>query len=1121
MSPYSSDDILRQIAQSISTASGEEFFCGLATALCRALEADFAFIGQLDPDDPNRIHVMAVCVRGKIAENFSYHLHGTPCENVVGREPCHYPRDIQSLFPGDHMLVEMGIESYIGHPLFGSAGQPLGLLAVMHGQPMPNEEPVQSVLKIFSARAAAEIERLQADEILRESEERFHATFSQAAVGIAHVAPDGRFLRANQKFCDIVGYIQEEILVRTFQDITHPDDLDADLAYVRRVLAGEIPTYSMEKRYLRKNGAIVWVNLTVSIVRDSQNSPKYFISVVQDISARKQAEAEMQKLSSAIEQTADSVIITDRDGVIQYVNSACEETAGFSRNESLGKKPNIVKSGKHKPEFYERLWKTILRGEVFRDVFINRRKNGDLYYEQKTITPLKDEHGHVTHFVSTGKDITDRMRAEEALAQSAAEWTYSMDFIEDALCLVGLDDRLIRANRAFYQFTGYTPEQARGRELAGLMHPQGEVTPCPLCQARQARRDVRIIKEADDNRTGRPIEVTIRVVRDRDGNPASMLLGIHDLSRTRQIEEELRASRAGLLEAQRIARLGNWDWNLLTNELHWSDEVYRIFGMTPQQSRITAETFLNSVHPDDRVFVTETARSAMVEKRPFDLNFRITRSDGMERIVHEQAEVTFDGNDKPIRMVGTVQDITERKDAEARLNYLAHYDTLTGLPNRVLLYDRLNQVMTEADRNDRLVAVMFLDLDRFKIVNDTLGHDVGDVLLKSVAERLMTCVRAGDTISRLGGDEFTVVLADVEHGDDVARVAQKIIDSFVPPFHIDGRELFMSPSIGITLYPFDDNNLESLLRNADAAMYHAKEMGRNTFRFYTAELNRRTAKRLALETALRHALERHELLLHYQPQVNLKTGRITGLEALLRWQHPEMGLIPPLDFIPLAEETGLIIPIGEWVLRTACAQARAWHDAGFRNLQIAVNLSGRQLQHLGLAKVVKNALKEAGLDPRQLDLELTESLLMHNTGETLAAMDELHTLGVTFSMDDFGTGYSSLSYLKRFPIDIIKIDQSFVRDIPRDPDDAAIAQAIIAIAHSLGMKVIAEGVETAKQLAFMRSHKCDGVQGYHFSKPVTAEAITKLLQKARRVAARRAAEKPCAKKRKHRSPRGG
>jgi diguanylate cyclase (GGDEF)-like protein/PAS domain S-box-containing protein len=477
------------------------------------------------------------------------------------------------------------------------------------------------------------------------------------------------------------------------------------------------------------------------------------------------------------------------------------------------------------------------------------------------------------------------------------------------------------------------------------------------------------------------------------------------------------------------------------------------------------------------------------------------RKDGSLYPVEVRLHLSNTGS--PPVFVAIIQDITERRQVEERLSYLAHYDTLTGLPNRVLLQDRLNQAMIEADRQDRMVAIMFLDLDRFKIINDTLGHETGDVLLKEVAGRLLGSVRAGDTIARLGGDEFTVVLANVTQVDDVAHIAQKIIDSFASPFHVGGRELFVSTSIGITLYPFDDNNLDGLLRNADASMYQAKEMGRNTFQFYTAEINWRTTKRLALETALRHALERNELELHYQPQVNLKTGKITGAEALLRWHHPEMGLVAPLEFIPLAEETGLIIPIGEWVLRTACAQAQTWHLSGCRGFQIAVNLSARQIQQRSFAKEVEGILRQTGLDPRQLDLELTESLIMQNTDTTLAAMDELNAIGAIFSMDDFGTGYSSLGYLKRFPIDTLKIDQSFMRDIPGDLDDAAIAQAIIAMAHSLKIRVIAEGVETAKQLAFLRYHKCDGIQGYYFSKPIPAAAMTRLLENDQRLKWRR------------------
>lgn len=450
--------------------------------------------------------------------------------------------------------------------------------------------------------------------------------------------------------------------------------------------------------------------------------------------------------------------------------------------------------------------------------------------------------------------------------------------------------------------------------------------------------------------------------------------------------------------------------------------------------------------------------------------------------------------ESPPVFVAIVQDITERRQSEERLHHLAHYDTLTDLPNRVLLQDRLNQAMREADRLERLVAVMFLDLDHFKTINDTLGHDIGDALLKAAAERLQASVRPGDTISRLGGDEFGISLANVAHVDDVARVAQKILEQFISPFRIGGRDLFISPSIGITLYPLDEKDAESLLKDADIAMYRAKELGRNQFQFYTPELNVRAARRLELETGLRQALERQEFILHYQPLVDMRTGRIRGMEALLRWQHPEFGLIPPLDFIPLAEETGLIVSIGEWVLKTACAQIKAWHDTGFPALQVAVNLSSKQLRDKNLIVVVKQALKEAGIEARYLDLELTESVLMQDMDLAVTILKELKAVGVSFSLDDFGTGYSSLGYLKRFPIDYLKVDRSFVHDITTDSFGAGLVQAIIAMANVLNIKVIAEGVETQEQLELLRRYGCDITQGYYCSKPLAVETFTELLQ---------------------------
>jgi diguanylate cyclase (GGDEF)-like protein/PAS domain S-box-containing protein len=454
--------------------------------------------------------------------------------------------------------------------------------------------------------------------------------------------------------------------------------------------------------------------------------------------------------------------------------------------------------------------------------------------------------------------------------------------------------------------------------------------------------------------------------------------------------------------------------------------------------------------------------------------------------------------ENPPVFVAIVQDITARKHAEARLVYLANYDTLTDLPNRVLLGQRLQRAIAEAEHNERLVAVLFIDLDRFKVINDTLGHEAGDELLKVVAARLAEAVRPGDTVARYGGDEFVVVLANVAHVDDVTRVVHKVLGRVAPAITIAGRELFVTPSIGITLYPFDDHKGETLLRNADSAMFYAKEQGGNTYQFYTAELNTRAQRRLALETSLRHALERDEFLLHYQPQVELLTGEILGAEALLRWRHPEWGLVAPAEFIPLAEETGLIVPIGEWVLRQACAQARAWHEAGHRLLRVAVNLSGRQLAQKGLAEAVAGVLAGCGLARGLLEIEITESLLMQDLEQTAVTLDALVALGITVTMDDFGTGYSSLSYLKRLPIDVLKIDQSFVRDIGIDPDDASIVQAIIAMAHSLGIKVIAEGVETAEQLAFLQRHRCDGMQGFYFSRPLPAEQFTELLRERQR-----------------------
>ncbi len=443
--------------------------------------------------------------------------------------------------------------------------------------------------------------------------------------------------------------------------------------------------------------------------------------------------------------------------------------------------------------------------------------------------------------------------------------------------------------------------------------------------------------------------------------------------------------------------------------------------------------------------------------------------------------------------IASARDITARKEVEQHIMYLANHDALTGLPNRNLLQDRIRQAVAQARRSKERGAVLFIDLDQFKTINDSLGHDVGDLLLKAVAERLVSGLRSEDTVARQGGDEFIVVLPRVTNAQDAGTVAQELLDAIAPPYQVKGNELHAGASIGIAIFPDDGEDGDTLLKNSDTAMYHAKEAGRNNYQFFTPGMNQLAAERQSLGTCLRHALARNELLLHFQPMVDMTSGKLMGLEVLLRWQHPEQGLIPPLKFIPLAEETGLIVPIGEWVLKTACLQLKAWQEQGYEVPRLAINLSTRQFRQKALPETIARILDETGVEARFVELEITESILMDNTGEAVETLRKLNDMGLEISIDDFGTGYSSLSYLKRFPIDKLKIDRSFVQDIATDPDDAAIVTAIIALAHSLQMKVIAEGVEEAAQLVFLSRQGCDQYQGYYFSKPLpAAEVVTKL-----------------------------
>lgn len=688
-------------------------------------------------------------------------------------------------------------------------------------------------------------ERRRVGQRMHRLEERFRATFEQAAVGIAHVAPDGRWLRVNSKLCDILGYTKEELMGGRFQDLTAPEDLQSDLQQVQRLLRGEEAHYVIDKRYRRKDGVTIWARLTVSLVRDEADRPDYFISVVEDITARRAAEERLRQAAAVFESASEGVMITSLDGALLAVNQAFCDITGFSRREALGQTPRMLRSNRHGREFFQSLWANLRRAGRWQGEVWNRRKSGEIYPAWMTISTVYD-----------------------------------------------------------------------------------------------ARR-------------------------------------------------------------------------------------------------------------------------------------------------------------KPVQYVALFTDVSQIRRSEEQLARLAHYDPLTELPNRLLLQSRLEHALERAHRAGGRVAVLFINLDRFQNVNDSLGHVVGDQLLAKVAQRLRRRVREEDSLGRFGGDEFLLILESIPRPDAVAAAAQDLLNELSAMFELaDGMELYVGASIGIGMFPDDGNTATDILRNADAALHQAKAQGRNRFCFYAASMNADALANLELERSLRHALERREFVLYYQLKVDARTGSVCGAEALIRWKRAQ-GVESPARFIPLAEASGMIVPIGAWVIDEVARQQRSWRDAGLETCRIALNVSARQFRAGDLRDVVADALSRHGVHASCMELELTESMLMDDPLQTMSTMEQLKQLGVHLALDDFGTGYSSFGYLSRFPIDALKIDQSFVRNIVTERESALIAVSIIDLAHNMGLKVVAEGIETREQLEYLSARGCDEMQGYLFSRPLEASAFERVLQEKR------------------------
>lgn len=690
---------------------------------------------------------------------------------------------------------------------------------------------IQAIVRDISVRRAQERDlRLK------------NSALESAMTAIAFADLQGRLTYVNRALTELYGYTPEELLGQCVLFLAADPQEGAEA-----LAAAKQGRWAGELRGRHKDGRILHTYVTSHLVTDEDGEPVCLMGSIMDITERRAAEAQMSKLSRALEQTADMVLITDRNGTIEYVNPAFERITGYGRETVLGQRPNVLKSGKQSDNFYRTLWETVQKGEVFSDVLINRRYDGSEYFEEKTITPLKDDRGEITHFISTGRDISDRIQVQE------------------------------------------------------------------------------------------------------------------------------------------------------------------------------------------------------------------------------------------------------------RLHRLAHHDALTELPNRLLFTERLKQAMAVARRHRRKVAVMFLDLDRFKIINDTLGHDVGDSVLQALGKRLVATMRVEDTVARLGGDEFAIIVEHVSSAEEPRQIAAKLLRALEMPFQLGDREFYITTSIGISMYPEHGDDAQTLIKHADTAMYWAKSQGKNTYQYYTDQPGIGALERLTLETEVRRALERRAFYLEYQPQVDLRSGKLTGMEALLRWQHPHMGVIPPTRFIAVAEEIGLGGALGIWTLDQVCAQIRHWLNDGYTPPRIAVNLSARQFREPELVDVMRDSLENYGLQGNNLEIEITEGALLENLDVTKRTLHALKDLGTHLSVDDFGTGYSSLSYLQQFPLDTLKVDRSFVRHIGSDAHGAAIPRAVIALGHSLDLGVIAEGVETELQREWLTQEGCDRAQGYLFARPLAPEAARAMLE-TRRVA---------------------
>jgi len=897
----------------------------------------------------------------------------------------------------------------------------------------------------------------------------------------------GAYLEANRRACEMLGYSRDEILARHVWDISASFADAAAWNEANASLGDQVR--EVETEFRCRDGRLLPVEVRVYRIQDDERPLQ--VGIFRDTTATRKIEAALREgeryYRHVIDSAIDGYFAIDAQRRFIEVNDTLCTLFGYAREEWIGKTPFDFITEESQADLAAQI-RRIDTTDHRRFQLKARRKDGSTFPILLNNSTHRNEQGEVVGSFGFITDLTPIFEAQRAVAESERELRGILDDLQDTYYRTDSNGLVTRVSRSVKELLGYEVDEFVGLRLADIYCSPEERADF-LARMRANGGHIVGGESRLRHKDGHEVWVltTAHFMHDASGQVIGVEGTTRDNTERRRAEEDLRLA-AKVFESSGEAIM-------ITDATACIISVNQAFTRVtgyPADEVVGRNSNLLSSGRHDREFFAAMWRS-ILETGYWNGEIWNRRRDG--DIFPEWLSVSSvrDPRGKITHLVGIFSDISERKAAEAKIAFLAHHDPLTALPNRLLLKDRMQQAIAHGERNRSKVALLFVDLDRFKAVNDSFGHPAGDALLPEAAKRLLACVRDSDTISRHGGDEFLVVLTDLQNSEVPAAIASKIMAALGEPFHIDAHEAAISASVGIAVFPEDGADFDELLKKADTAMYHAKEAGRNAFRFYTERMNADAQERLGLHNRLRRALDRGEFLLHYQPVIDLKSGRIVGGEALVRWQSPEQGLVPPGQFIAAAEHSGLIVPLGEWVLHEACRELAYWHARGCTQLSMAVNISSIQFRRGDVEDTVRRALDASGASPSALELELTESILIDGAEQVLATIRRLQALGVRLAIDDFGTGYSSLAYLKRFAVDKLKIDQSFVRDIVTDQDDAAIVRAVIQMARSLNLHVLAEGVETAAVAAELDAMDCDMVQGYHFGRPVPAADFRRLI----------------------------